>query len=131
MPVRFFSAICGLLLSGAMAVAQEAAPDDVYSTRIKPLLAKQCGECHGSQKQQSGLRIDSAKGMLDGGDSGTAVVPGDSSKSLLVQAISGAEGVSKMPPEGPALSADEIALIRKWIDDGAKSPADEITVGDE
>ena len=127
MPVRFFSAICGLLLSGAMAVAQEAAPDDVYSTRVKPLLAKQCGECHGSQKQQSGLRIDSAKGMLEGGDSGTAVVPVDSSKSLLVQAISGAEGVSKMPPEGPALSADEIALIRKWIDDGAKSPANEIT----
>ncbi len=127
MPVRFFSVFCGLLLSGAMAFAQEAAPDDVYSTRVKPLLAKQCGECHGPQKQQSGLRIDSAKGMLEGGDSGTAVVPGDSAKSLLVQAISGAEGVSKMPPEGPALSADEIALIRKWIDDGAKSPADEIT----
>ena len=128
MPVRFFPVFCGLLLlSGAMAFAQEAAPADDYSTRVKPLLAKQCGECHGSKKQQSGLRIDSAKGMLDGGDSGTAVVPGDSAKSLLVQAITGAEGVSKMPPEGPALSADEIALIRKWIDDGAKSPANEIT----
>ena len=128
MPVRCFSVCCGLLLlSGVNAFAQEAAPDDVYSTRVKPLLAKQCGECHGSKKQMSGLRIDSAKGMLEGGDSGTAIVPGDSAKSLLVQAISGAEGVSKMPPEGPALSADEIALIRKWIDDGAKSPADEIT----
>ena len=129
MPVRLFSVCCGLLLllSGTIAFAQEAAQDDVYSTRVKPLLAKQCGECHGSKKQQSGLRIDSAKGMLDGGDSGTALVPGDSAKSLLVQAIMGAEGVSKMPPEGPALSADEIALIRNWIDGGAKSPADEIT----
>ncbi len=127
MPVRCFSVCCGLLLlSGAIAFAQEAAPNDVYSTRVKPLLAKQCGECHGPKKQQSGLRIDSAKGMLDGGDSGTAVVPGDSAKSLLVQAISGAEGVSKMPPEEPALSAEEVALIRKWIDDGAKSPANEI-----
>ena len=128
MPVRFFSVCCGLLLlrSGTIAFAQEAAQDDVYSTRVKPLLVKQCGECHGSKKQQSGLRIDSAKGMLEGGDSGTAVVPGDSAKSLLVQAISGAEGVSKMPPEGPALSVEEIALIRKWIDDGAKSPANEI-----
>ena len=115
-----------LLLCGAMSLAQEAAVGESYSTQIKPLLAKHCALCHGSQKQQSGLRIDSAQGILDGGDTGPAIVPGDSAKSILAQAIMGAEGISKMPPEGPSLSAAEIALIRKWIDDGAKSPANEI-----
>ncbi len=126
MPFRFGCALCGLLLGCVKAIAQEAIPAEDYSTRVKPLLTMHCAKCHGSQKQMSGLRIDSAKGMLDGGDSGAAIVLGDSAKSLLVQAITGAEGVSKMPPEGPSLSADEIGLIRKWIDDGAKSPANEI-----
>ena len=115
-----------LLLCGAMALAQETAVGESYSTQIKPLLAKHCAKCHGSQKQQSGLRIDSATGIRDGGDSGPAIVPGDSAKSNLVQAIMGAEGTSKMPPDGPSLSAEEIALIRKWIDDGAKFPPNEI-----
>ncbi len=115
-----------LLLCGSLSLAQEAAVGKIYSTGIKPLLTKHCAKCHGSQKQQSGLRIDTARGILDGGDTGPAIVPGDSAKSLLVQAITGAEGISQMPPEGPGLSADEIALIRKWIDDGAKSPPNEI-----
>src|SRR6185436_8001944 len=99
---------------------------EIYSTGIKPLLTKHCVKCHGAQKQQSGLRIDSAQGIRDGGDTGPAIVAGDSAKSILVQAITGAEGTSKMPPEGPGLADDEIALIRKWIDDGAKSPPNEI-----
>ena len=126
MPFRFGCALCGLLLGCVKAVAQEAIPAEDYSARVKPLLTMHCAKCHGSQKQMSGLRIDSAKGMLIGGDSGAAIVPSDSAKSLLIHAITGTEGASKMPPEGPALTVEEIALIRKWIDDGAKSPANEI-----
>ncbi|MEK6258317.1 MAG: PSD1 and planctomycete cytochrome C domain-containing protein, partial [Planctomycetota bacterium] len=126
MPRWIGCSLSWLLLSGSMALAQEAAVGESYSTQIKPLLAKHCAKCHGSQKQQSGLRIDSAKGIHEGGDSGPAIVAGDSAKSILVHAITGAEGISKMPPEGPSLSADEIALIRKWIDEGAKSPPNEI-----
>ncbi|MBC8115672.1 MAG: hypothetical protein H7062_14910, partial [Candidatus Saccharimonas sp.] len=61
-----------------MTFAQEAAVGESYSTQIKPLLTKHCVKCHGSQKQQSGLRIDSAKGIHEGGDSGPAIVAGDS-----------------------------------------------------
>ena len=125
MPRWIGCSLSWLLLCGSMTLAQDAADGEVYSNRIKPLLAKHCATCHGSQKQQSGFRIDSAKGIRDGGDTGPAIVPGDSANSLLVQAIMGAEGTSKMPPEGPGLTADEVALIRKWIDDGAKSPANE------
>ena len=126
MPRWIGCSLSWLLLCGSMALAQEAGVAESYSSQIKPLLTKHCAKCHGSQKQMSGLRIDSAKGLLDGGDTGPAIVPGDSMKSILVHAITGTEGASKMPPEGPSLSADEVALIRKWIDDGAKSPANEI-----
>ena len=126
MPRWIGCSLSWLLLCGSWSLAQEAADGEVYSTRVKPLLTKHCAKCHGSQKQQSGFRIDSAKGIREGGDSGPAIVVGDSAKSNLVHAITGTEGVSKMPPEGPSLSADEIALIRKWIDDGAKSPTNEI-----
>ena len=119
--------LCVLLL---LITASPASADDVsvdYTTQVKPIFARHCAACHGVKKQQVGLRIDSAKGMLDGGDSGPAIVPGEAAKSLLIHAITGTEGASQMPPEGDKLSDAEIASIRKWINDGAKYPADEMT----
>ncbi|MFO1041130.1 MAG: PSD1 and planctomycete cytochrome C domain-containing protein [Planctomycetaceae bacterium] len=113
------------LLPVALAAADEAPKVD-YSRQIKPLLAKHCQQCHGPQKQQSGLRIDSGRGLLDGGDSGPAVIPKDIAKSLLIHAVTGAEGASKMPPEGPGLSAAEIQLLKDWIASGASFPQDEV-----
>ena len=115
------------LLPVALAAADEAPKVD-YSRQIKPLLAKHCQQCHGPQKQQSGLRIDSGRGLLDGGDSGPAVIPKDIAKSLLIHAVTGTEGASKMPPEGPGLSAAEIQLLKDWIASGASFPQDEVAV---
>jgi len=102
-----------------------------YSSQIKPLLTRRCAECHGAKKQQVGLRVDSAKGMLEGGDSGPAIVRGESAKSLIVHAITGTENASQMPPEGDKLTDAEISLVRNWIDQGAMSPADEVTAAAE
>ncbi len=113
-----------LLLPVAIAAGDDAAKVD-YSTQIKPLLAKHCAKCHGAQKQESGLRVDSGRAVLDGGDTGPAIVPRDAAKSLLIQAVTGTEGVSKMPPEGPGLTADEIRLLTEWIAAGGSFPADE------
>jgi len=118
--------VIALLCSVALPLRADETSVD-YSTQIKPLLTKHCSGCHGVKKQQVGLRVDSARGLFDGGDSGPAVIRGDSAKSLLVHAITGTEGASQMPPDGEKLSAIEIALIRRWIDEGAKSPADEVT----
>ena len=115
------------LFSSVAAVRADDLPVD-YSTQIKPLLIARCANCHSVKKQEMGLRLDSARKLLEGGDSGPAVIPNDSAKSLLVHAITGAEGASVMPPEGEKLKPEEIALIKRWIDEGAKSPADEITV---
>lgn len=108
-----------------VARGDDARPVD-YLQDVKPILAKHCTACHGSEKQKSGLRLDTAKNAKRGGDSGPVVAPGKSAESLLIQAITGAEGVEAMPPkENPPLSKEEIAILKLWIDQGAKAPEDE------
>ncbi|HVW03231.1 MAG TPA: PSD1 and planctomycete cytochrome C domain-containing protein, partial [Planctomycetaceae bacterium] len=77
------------------------------------------------QKQKSGLRLDTAAALKEGGDSGSAIAEGKPAESLLIQAITGTEGVAEMPPKEPRLTADQIAILKAWVAAGAKSPADE------
>ena len=98
MPVARCFCVLLLLFAASWASADDVSPD--YVTQVKPILARHCAACHGVKKQQVGLRIDSAKGMLDGGDSGPAIIPGEAAKSLIFQAVTGTEGASQMPPEG-------------------------------
>src|SRR5947207_2678563 len=113
----------GLLLAFVCA----ASADEIdYLRDIKPLLAQQCGKCHGPRKQENGLRLDTTASALRGGDGGGAVTPGKSAESLLIKAITGkSDTISKMPPEGPGLTEAQVALLAKWIDEGAKAPTDE------
>lgn len=92
---------------------------------VQPILNKHCVSCHGPEKQRASLRLDSARGIHTGGNSGPAVVAGKADQSLLVQALTGSNDVKPMPPKGPRLSADEITLVRNWIDQGAKIPPGE------
>lgn len=96
-----------------------------YLGQIKPILAKNCYACHGAQKQRGGLRLDTAKSIREGGDSGPVIVPGKSATSKLMLAINGAKDVKVMPPKEPRLSAEQIALLKTWIDQGALAPATE------
>jgi hypothetical protein len=107
-----------------MLAPQLAAGDGVdYLTQIKPILSARCYSCHSALRQQSGLRLDTAVMLIIGGDSGAAVEPGNSTGSLVVQRIVD-DPSSRMPPEGEgeALDAAQVALIKQWIDDGAKAP---------
>lgn len=109
------------------AVAGEPTAID-YVRQVRPILAERCVGCHGPDKQQSDLRLDTAAGGKKGGVSGPAIVPGNSGTSLLIQAVVGAGDVSRMPPEdaGEPLSAEQIAALRTWIDAGAAAPDDEM-----
>ncbi len=109
-------------------LASAAEPVD-YLRDVKPLLLKNCVGCHGPDLRRGSLRLDTAASALKGGDRGPAVIPGKSADSLLVQAVSGTEGVKEMPPKGKTkLTAEQIALVRAWIDAGAKHPADEVAL---
>jgi hypothetical protein len=88
-----------------------------FEPDVLPVLTAHCLKCHGAgKKPKAGLDLRSRAGVLKGGESGPAVVPGSAENSLLVQMVRKGE----MPPQGnPPLSAEEVALLRRWIDAGA------------
>jgi len=115
-------------LAGANTARTNSAGDVVdYVRQIKPLFAKHCFACHGALQQKSGLRLDTAELIRKGGHQGTAIVPGKPDESLLIDALTGEGAASQMPPEGEGtpLTAAELELVRRWITQGATSPADE------
>jgi mono/diheme cytochrome c family protein len=89
---------------------------------VQPILQTHCYECHGAKKSKNGLRLDLRAAALKGGDSGVAIVAGDSEHSLLVRRIRGLDGDDQMPKDKDPLTAAQIALIRAWIDQGAVWP---------
>jgi hypothetical protein len=96
-----------------------------FAIDIKPLLSKSCFRCHGAEKQEAGLRIDVRKLAMKGADSGPVILPGKSAQSRLIHLVAGIDqDVGRMPPEdaGEALSAEQIGLLRAWIDQGANWP---------
>lgn len=102
-----------------------AGPVD-YTREIKPIFAENCYKCHGASQQKGGLRMDTAGVARKGGDAGVLYEPGKGEGSLLLQVLKGThEDISRMPYKKPALSESQIALVKKWVDEGAVAPADE------
>ncbi len=97
-----------------------AADADFFETRVRPVLAKNCYSCH-TGSRLGGLQLDSREGLLKGGNSGPAIVPGDPEKSLLMQAVLRVHEKFKMPPQGP-LEPTEVAGLKAWIKSGAEWP---------
>jgi len=95
-----------------------------FGRDIKPIFDARCVKCHGPQKQQAGLRLDSGPQVLQGGNSGPVAVPGKSAESLLIHLVAGWEPDRHMPPSGPPLTPTEIGKLRAWIDQGAQIPRD-------
>ncbi|NBV22951.1 MAG: DUF1549 domain-containing protein [Proteobacteria bacterium] len=109
----------------ASAVTLAAAPVD-YVKEIQPLLAQHCYQCHGATQPKHGLRLDTAASAIKGGQTGPAIQPGKSSDSLLVQVITGShKDITRMPYKKAPLTDAQIALVRQWIEEGAKAPANE------
>src|SRR5262245_18956725 len=98
--------------------APPAAPEHerFFEEKVRPLLADKCIDCHGPDKQESGLRLDSRPAVLKGGDSGEPVImTGDPENSRLVKAIR-REGDYKMPPsERERLLPAELDTLSTWI----------------
>lgn len=90
-----------------------------YDKDVRPLLAQNCYSCHGDTVQQSGLRLDLRQNALRGGDYGPVILPGKSADSKLIKRLVDGDGGMQMPPSGP-LTADEIGVLRAWIDQGAE-----------
>lgn len=100
-----------------VSIAQGAGVD--FAHDVQPLLKAKCGACHGGDKRAGGLTVREYSEMLKGGRSGSPVMPGDAKKSLLLQRVNGDRGPT-MPMGGEPLAATEIALIERWIAEGAR-----------
>lgn len=97
--------------------------DVTFETDIKPIFEASCYKCHGEEKQKAGLRLDSREAAIHGSDEGLIFEVGKSDKSILIESISRiGEEDYWMPPidKGKPLTLEEIALVRAWIDQGAK-----------
>ena len=89
-----------------------------YHREIVPLLRANCIGCHKASKNKGGLDLSNHAALSKGGKHGLAVKPGKPEDSRLIKDISGAEPV--MPEEGEPLTAAEVALVSRWIAQGAK-----------
>ncbi len=105
-----------------VAAAQEENRDALqfFENNVRPVLTENCLKCHGPRKAESGLRLDTLAAALEGGDSGSALTPGNPDKSLLLTAIRHQDGLS-MPPDGK-LDDLSIVALERWITDGAIWP---------
>jgi mono/diheme cytochrome c family protein len=99
-----------------------AAKEIDYLTQIKPILLERCVACHGPLKQSGALRLDTAALAIAGGESGPAITVSGDSESSLIERITAKDEAARMPPEGEPLTGDQIAMLQRWIAEGAKAP---------
>lgn len=100
---------------------------EYFESKVRPLLVKHCYECHSEEagKQKGSLLLDRESGWLEGGDTGKAVVPGQVEASLLIEAVNRVDEDSSMPPKY-ALEESEIAILTRWVKEGAPGPAEDM-----
>lgn len=125
MKLRKLIACAGFYLC-AVSLAQGQTPSagtKFFESKIRPVLEKHCYECHSTKsgKSKGGLKLDSKDSLLDGGESGPAVVPKSLAKSILYQSLLYREDGYQMPPKGK-LPDSVIADFRQWILMGALDP---------
>ncbi len=109
-------AICLLIPAAAVLAAVD------YSADIQPLLQKRCGGCHGGDARMGDLSISTYDLLIRGGKHGSGAVAGKPDDSPLYTYIIG-KSSPKMPMDGTSLADGEIALVKMWIEAGAKGPA--------
>jgi hypothetical protein len=110
-----------LLACGTARGAEPKARVD-FGRDVRPILAEHCLDCHGPKKQQGGLRLDGKAAALRGGDSGPVILPGKAAESPLVERITSDDEKTRMPLRRDPLTAEQVALLKRWVSEGADWP---------
>ena len=127
---RLIALPSGLLLASSLLLAlctvtadPTLAADVDFVHDVRPILQQHCYSCHGQEKQTSGLRLDIKSEAFKGGDSwGPFVVEGEPDESPLIELVCDDDEDSRMPPDGDPLSAEQIATLTAWVQQGADWP---------
>src|SRR5579871_4491216 len=127
-PTSASSFCCGVLIAilARAAVAADAAPDrsTTFEKSFATVIVKNCLNCHNAADPKGGLDLTRKDGLLKGGDSGPAVVPGEPDDSFLVERIT--EGSMPPPKQGERLTEAEVAAVRGWVKEGVPWPAERV-----
>ena len=125
--------MCAMLVLAAVAPAAKggwhlpgqgashlSAPQRVdFDRQIEPIIKEHCLECHSQDKRKGGLSLATYADALDGGRNGPAIRPGNSARSIVIHRLTGAVE-PQMPKDKDPLTPRQIALVRQWIDQGAR-----------
>ncbi len=111
--------VCLAVLSRSSPIVAADEKAKFFQDKVFPILESRCFECHGDGDVEAELHLTSRKAILQGGESGAAMVPGDPDRSLIIQAMRYES--FQMPPRNK-MPDEEIAIIAKWIQDGAEWP---------
>src|SRR5881296_1631050 len=116
---------CAQFLAAGLTFGQDAKPDATstpvsFSKDLAPILAKKCVACHGPEKSKGHFRLDSFDWLMKAGESKSApVVPSQPEQSELVRRLTATDEDDRMPQKDDPLPAKQIALIERWIKQGA------------
>jgi cytochrome c553 len=86
-----------------------------FSTDVMPILKNSCVRCHGGERTSGGLNLTTYAALMNGGESGAVVIPGDAGASLLVTLSES----GKMPKRGTKLTPEQIQILKDWVNAGA------------
>jgi cytochrome c len=106
---------------------EDASKPEFYTTKVVPIFQANCYKCHAGMFHRGGLNMKTREGMVQGGHHGTALIPGDPAKSLLVKLMRH-EGQGQgqdsmpMPPKVGRLSEADISVVERWVKAGAIVP---------
>ena len=96
-----------------------------FARDIQPIFENSCYDCHDKESRKGRLGLDSVAGILSGGDSGEPLfVRGSSAESLIIKRVTSENPKEVMPSKGEHLSAEQVGVLRAWIDGGAKMPGE-------
>jgi hypothetical protein len=117
--------ICVVFATTALCSAEDKELLEFFEKKIRPVLVENCYECHSrkSEEVKGNLLVDTKAGLLEGGGTGPAVVPGNTEESLILTALRYKEDAFQMPPSGK-LSDEILKNFAQWIEDGAVDPRD-------
>jgi mono/diheme cytochrome c family protein len=121
--------VVSVLLGAASLGAFQSSPDseraktpEWFEEKIRPLLKAKCYECHTDEKA-GGVRLDSREDMIVGGESGSAIEPGNPEESLLIKMVRHTPKYIPMPKKAPRLKPEEVEALVEWIRAGAPWPS--------
>ena len=120
MKMRFAAQSAGLLLVSVVWARAQTAETIDFNRQVHPIFAAKCLSCHSEEKRSGALSLATYGGVLAGGRNGGAIRPGNSAESLLMRRVDG-QAQPAMPLGADPLTSAEIALIAKWIDQGARA----------